>query len=225
MSEALRASNLVKVFSIGDQPVTVLNGLNLSLASGEQLVVLGASGEGKSTLLQVLSGLRTVDSGQVWIGGSELGALNDDQRTLMRNQRLGFMYQFHYLLSELTALENAALPLGLRAVSQAAAREQAETMLRQLGMGERLHHRPQALSGGERQRVALARALIGDPQLLLLDEPTGNLDRARAQEVREWIGRLCRERNVACIVATHDTEFGEEADRVLRMLDGQLRPG
>lgn len=222
MSEVLRAQSLRKVYRQGPQPVEVLRGLDLRLARGERMAILGASGSGKSTLLHCLAGLERPTSGTVFWGEEEPMRLSERKRGLLRNQRLGFVYQFHHLLGEFSALENVALPLLIANCSTAQASERAREMLERVGLGPRVDHKPSELSGGERQRAALARALITEPDVILADEPTGNLDRRTAEEVFALILTLNREVGTSLIMVTHDLELAARADQVLRLEDGIL---
>ncbi|MCC7198126.1 MAG: lipoprotein-releasing ABC transporter ATP-binding protein LolD [Gammaproteobacteria bacterium] len=222
-SPALACVDLVKSFREGDSLLTVLHGVNLSVARGERLAVIGASGSGKTTLLQLLGGLDLPSSGSVSIMGRAMSGLADAERGRLRNQALGFVYQFHHLLPEFTALENVALPLLVRGTVDAEAYGQAREMLGRVGLGARLTHRPGELSGGERQRAAVARALVTRPAIVLADEPTGNLDSANARQVFELMLELNRESGTSLVIVTHDERLAARLDRVVTLSDGYLR--
>ncbi|QEY58315.1 lipoprotein-releasing ABC transporter ATP-binding protein LolD [Pseudomonas sp. C27(2019)] len=218
----LECRNLAKSYSEGPSEVQVLQGVELLLKAGERVAIIGSSGSGKTTLLNMLGGLDTPSSGSVWLAGEELSALSEKKRGLLRNRALGFVYQFHHLLAEFSALENVCMPLLIGSLPVPEARARAEALLTRVGLGPRIHHKPSELSGGERQRVAIARALVNQPKLVLLDEPTGNLDRTTAQTIQELILELSVSMGTAFLVVTHDPALAQQMDRILTLEDGRL---
>lgn len=217
----LEAKNISKSFTDGKTTVEVIKNLSLEVKKGEFVSIVGSSGSGKSTLLHVLGGLDCPTAGQVFLNGTRFDNLGEAERGYLRNQHLGFVYQFHHLLPEFTALENVAMPLMLRAgTTYKQSKEQAEYLLNRVGLSHRMTHKPGELSGGERQRVALARALVAKPELMLADEPTGNLDRKTAVKIFELLSELRDEFNMAMLIVTHDEQLAQTADSILHMQDG-----
>lgn len=222
MNAILEAKSISKIYDEGKIKTEVLLGLDLTIQAGERIAIVGSSGSGKSTLLHLLGGLDTPTTGEVWLKGVCLNQLNETQRGELRNQYLGFIYQFHHLLAEFTATENVAMPLLMRKnVSILEAKELANELLQKVGLAHRSHHRPSELSGGERQRVAIARALVTKPALVLADEPTGNLDDENAHAVFELLSELQSTFGMALLMVTHDKALAKKADRMLVMKSGQ----
>jgi lipoprotein-releasing system ATP-binding protein len=220
----LEARDIWKSYQGPKGPVEVLRGVSVLVQRGEVVALLGASGVGKSTLLNVLGSLDTPDRGEAILSGVSLSAVSAVSQARLRNESIGFVFQFHHLLPEFTALENVAIKMRLRGVEDGPANEAARALLVRFGLAERLHHAPDALSGGEQQRVAVARALVGDPQVLLADEPTGNLDPKTAAALFEELRTVARERGIAILWATHNESLASRSDRTLRLVDGQLVP-
>lgn len=222
MQNVLHCRNICKVYQEGDNLTPVLNNVSFSIKSSEHVAILGSSGSGKSTLLHLLGGLDRPTSGEVWFKNESLSKLSAHRLAKLRNEEMGFIYQFHHLLGEFSALENVAMPLLIGGESIAVAQQKAKALLDDVGLSHRYDHLPSALSGGERQRVAIARALVASPSVVLADEPTGNLDEKTGEQIYQLLQRLSEEKNTAFIVVTHDISLANKMDRVLNIKDGEL---
>jgi lipoprotein-releasing system ATP-binding protein len=218
----LEARNVQRRFQQGPVTLEVLQAVNLAILAAERLSIVGASGSGKTTLLQILGGLDKPSSGSVLVDGKDIHSLSEKERGELRNHAIGFVYQFHHLLPEFSALENVAMPLLVRRMHTGEAKDRAREILKRVGLGERLTHRPHQLSGGERQRAAVARALVTQPKLVLADEPTGNLDGRNAEQVFELMLELNRERQTSLVIVTHDMRIAARMDRALQIENGTL---
>ena len=221
----LTATNLNKSYVVGTQRLHVLRDLDLVVERGEMVAIVGASGVGKSTLLHLLGGLDRMDAGSIRVGETDIGALPEHELTTFRNRHVGFVFQFHHLLPEFTALENAEMPLRIARVASETARARAEAVLQNLGLADRLTHRPSMLSRGEQQRVAVARALVTEPSVLLADEPTGDLDETTAEGLHALLREMHRERQLSSVIATHNMQLARSCDRILRLEGGRLVSG
>lgn len=223
MSESLlSARNVIKSYPMGRRTLEVLRGVSLEVAHGDFVALRGASGAGKSTLLHLFGGLDTPNAGEILLDGRNLALLNDEQITILRNRKVGFIFQAYHLLPELDALENVCLPARMARADSAKTGARGREMLKRVGLGERMDHKPMELSGGEQQRVAIARALINEPQLILADEPTGNLDSHTGDEIMELLCSLREERRVTLVIATHDASVAKRAPKVIQLLDGVI---
>lgn len=219
----LQCDNLCKTYQEGNLQTSVLRNVSFSMQPGEMMAIVGSSGSGKSTLLHLLGGLDSPTSGEVIYKGQPLNSLSSTAKAELRNHQLGFIYQFHHLLADFTALENTAMPLLIGGVAPSLAQEKAQTMLTAVGLEKRSNHRPSELSGGERQRVAIARALVNSPSLVLADEPTGNLDKRTSDSIFDLLGELNVRQGTAFLVVTHDLQLAKRLHRQLEMIDGQLQ--
>lgn len=222
MHKLLECQTVSKSYADGNSTIDVLHNVSFTIAHGEQVAILGSSGSGKSTLLHILGALDNPNSGDVVINGQSIFSLSNSQQADFRNQTLGFVYQFHHLLPEFSAIENVAMPLLIAGIKPADAALQSEKMLSQVNLQHRLTHKPAELSGGERQRVAIARALINQPQLVLADEPTGNLDKNTGVAIAELLAELRESLDTAFVIVTHDIEFANQFDRIFTLSDGHL---
>ncbi|NDW20263.1 lipoprotein-releasing ABC transporter ATP-binding protein LolD [Alteromonas hispanica] len=222
MQDVLRCHNIHKSYHDGRNVTPVLHDVSLSINAGEHVAILGSSGSGKSTLLHLLGGLDTPSSGEVHFKGKSLNSLSANALATLRNEEMGFIYQFHHLLGEFSALENVAMPLRIRGLSASAAQEKARAMLDEVGLSHRLDHLPAEMSGGERQRTAIARALVTEPSVVLADEPTGNLDDTTGDQIYKLLTALSEQKRTAFVVVTHDISLAKKMDRVLRIKDGRL---
>jgi lipoprotein-releasing system ATP-binding protein len=218
----IRAQGIVKSYEVGGSRLTILRGLDLEVGEGEMVAIVGASGVGKSTLLHILGGLDRPDEGALEVGGGNLTTMPDQEIVAFRNRRIGFVFQFHHLLPEFSALENAEMPMRIARMPMAEARPRAEELLRRVGLSDRLTHRPGMLSGGEQQRVAVGRALIMRPSVLLADEPTGDLDEATADSLHRLLREMHRDFGLTSIIATHNPRLAAACDRIMRLESGRL---
>jgi lipoprotein-releasing system ATP-binding protein len=218
----IQVVDLYRAFSLGNQKIEVLKGINLEVEEGEMLGIVGASGAGKSTLLHLMGALDRPNRGKIFFDGIDLFSLDDKSLADFRNRKIGFIFQFHHLLPEFTALENTMLPALIRRVSKHKARERAIKILTEMGLEQRLHNKPGELSGGEQQRVAVARAIMNDPDIILADEPTGNLDQKTGESVYQLLRKLNREKSKTLVIVTHSQEIALKLDRVLKLVDGSI---
>ena len=218
----LSARGLAKTYAMGKRALEVLRGVDLTVARGEFLALRGASGAGKSTLLHLIGGLDSPNAGEIFFNGQNLAKFSESELTQFRNRRVGFVFQAYHLLPELTALENVCLPARVARISAASAEKRGRDLLSRVGLKERTNHKPSELSGGEQQRVAIARALINEPELLLADEPTGNLDSKTGGEIIELLKNLCAEKQMTLVIATHDAKVAAHAQRVIELTDGRI---
>lgn len=225
MNKVLTAQQISKSYRDGLQQVKVLQGVDLTINSGEMLAIVGSSGSGKSTLLHILGSLDIADSGSVQILGEDLANMSSKRKAALRNQQLGFIYQFHHLLMDFTALENVAMPLLIKGLKKQQANTKAQAILKRVGLADRASHKPAELSGGERQRVAIARALVTEPALVLADEPTGNLDQHTAESIYQLLRELNQQSNTSFIIVTHDLTLAKKLDKYYLMREGCLEPG
>ena len=222
MSDVLVCENVSRIFTEAGSALEVLKNISFSIAQGERVAIMGSSGSGKTTLLNTIGGLESPTSGTVILAGESVYETSERKRTRLRNQQLGFVYQFHHLLPEFSALENVAMPLLLAGESKASVIEKSTQLLSRVGLAERLAHKPAQLSGGERQRVAIARALVTKPACVLMDEPTGNLDSHTAVDIQVLMDELNKEYNISFVVVTHDVRLAQRMDRTLTLQDGQI---
>jgi lipoprotein-releasing system ATP-binding protein len=222
MQDVLLCRNIHKTYNEGSTATPVLHDVSLSIKAGEHVAILGSSGSGKSTLLHILGGLDKPTRGEVEFKGHKLHTLSPNELAKLRNDEMGFIYQFHHLLGEFSALENVAMPLRIRGLSAKAAQEKAQELLNEVGLSHRQAHLPSAMSGGERQRVAIARALVTEPSVVLADEPTGNLDDSTGEQIYQLLTSLSEKKKTAFVVVTHDIALASKMDRVLKIKDGQL---
>ena len=223
VDSVLRVEGLHKYYSQGQEKLHILKGVNLNVSRGQRIAIVGLSGSGKSTLLHLLGGLDSPNAGNVWLNGIDLATAPDTTVCRLRNEHLGFVYQFHHLMADFSAAENVAMPLMIGGASRSVALDQASNILARVGLSDRLKHRPAQLSGGERQRVAMARALVTSPDCVLADEPTGNLDEKTATEVNELMVELSQELQISFIIVTHNVDLAERMDKVYRLHNGLLQ--